>query len=66
MNDCTNKGYYVLAYGGGRYTSVAFYATKAEAERCAAGLDWRGMPNKIQDVAEHYASLYKPVRASQK
>ena len=42
------KGYYVMTYGGGRYTSVAWFPTKAEAERCASQLSWSGLPNKVE------------------
>jgi hypothetical protein len=45
-------GYYVMKYGGGRYTSVGFYGTKAEADREVARIKlvgaWHGMPPKIE------------------
>lgn len=44
-------GYYVATWGGGVYTSVAWYATRPEAERHVASLKarglWSGKPPKV-------------------
>lgn len=45
------KGWYVETYGGGRYTSVAWYATAAGANlQCTklrmSGM-WSGMPPRV-------------------
>lgn len=49
------EGYYVMKWGGGRYTSVAWYATKVEAQKEVDHIKmvgaWRGMPPKIEDAA---------------
>lgn len=59
-------GYYVLKYGGGRYTSVAWYPLKTQAEAEARRIKllgaWSGMPPKIEHdqqnpSAMHVASL---------
>lgn len=46
------QGYYVMKWGGGKYTSVAWYAKKSEAEkelgRIIALGAWSGMPPKIE------------------
>lgn len=45
------NGYYVETFGGGRYTSIAWYPTLAEAEKEVARIlmigAWSGMPPRI-------------------
>lgn len=45
-------GFYVMKWGGGRYTSVAWYATREEAEREVARIEmtgaWSGRPPKVE------------------
>lgn len=47
------NGFYVMKYGGGRYGSVAWYATRSEAEaevkRIMQKGAWYGMPPKIEE-----------------
>lgn len=47
-----NEGYYVMKWGGGRYTSVAWFPTKADAQREVDRIKmvgaWSGMPPKIE------------------
>jgi len=45
------SGYYVETWGGGRYTSIAWFKEREEAERMVAwrmqaGL-WSGMPPRV-------------------
>lgn len=44
-------GFYVMTYGGGRYTSVAWYPTREGAQEHVDQLirngQWRGMPPKV-------------------
>ena len=44
-------GYYVMTFGGGRYTSIAWYAKKIDAEKELARIltrgAWSGIPPKI-------------------
>lgn len=51
------SGFYVLQYGAERYTSIAWYATKHEAESHVRRLKdagaWQGMPPKIEAVNTH-------------
>lgn len=47
------KGFYVETYGGGRYTSVAWYARREDAEneknrRIMVG-SWSGMPPRVTE-----------------
>jgi hypothetical protein len=43
---------YVMKYGGGRYTSVAWYPTHAEAQKHCDQLirngQWSGMPPRVE------------------
>lgn len=46
------RGFHVMTWGGGRYTSVSFHGTREEADReckkiLTAG-SWRGMPPKVE------------------
>ena len=45
-------GYHVMTYGGDRYTSIAWYPTRAEAEDHVQHLldtgGWRGMPPRVE------------------
>lgn len=47
-----NCGYYVMKYGGGRYGSVAWASTRAEAQREVDRIKmtgaWSGMPPKVE------------------
>lgn len=47
-------GFYVMTWGGGRYTSVSWHSTREEADREVARLilvgSWRGMPPKVEEV----------------
>ena len=47
-----SNGYYVMTYGGGRYTSVAWYAdegaAQAEVDRIKTKGAWSGMPPRIE------------------
>jgi hypothetical protein len=49
-------GFYVMKYGGGRYTSVAWYGKKIDAEKEVARIllvnAWAGMPPKIEPDRE--------------
>jgi len=51
LNLLSPKGYYIMQYGAERYTSVAWYATKQEAQkeldRMLTVGAWRGLPPKI-------------------
>jgi hypothetical protein len=46
------RGYHVMTWGGGRYTSIGWYATRQEAEREVARIKasgrWSGMPPKVE------------------
>jgi hypothetical protein len=48
---------YVMKYGGGRYTSVAWYPTHAEAQaecdRIKRAGSWSGMPPKVEPESNH-------------
>jgi len=49
-----SRGFYVMTFGGGRYTSIAWYPNRAEAEAEAArrrhsGL-WSGKPPIVEPV----------------
>lgn len=43
---------YVMTYGGGRYTSVAWFKTQAEAQKECERIKrvgaWSGMPPKVE------------------
>jgi hypothetical protein len=45
-------GWYVMTWGGGRYGSVAWYATRevaqGEVDRRMMGGAWQGMPPKVE------------------
>lgn len=47
-------GFFVMKYGGGKYQSVGWYATRAEAEAEVKRImqigAWSGMPPKIEPV----------------
>jgi len=47
-----NSGYCVMKWGGGRYTSVAWYLRRDEAEAEVARIlragAWSGMPPKVE------------------
>jgi hypothetical protein len=47
-----DKGFYVMKWGGGTYTSVGWFSTRREAEneveRIKRSGAWRGMPVKIE------------------
>ena len=49
-----NNGYYVMTYGSGRYTSIAWYKTEEDAQELVNSLlargSWCGMPPKIQEA----------------
>ena len=59
MRDDKRKGYYLETWGGGRYTSCAWYPTRAEAEeerkRRMATNSWAGRPPIVVPV-----SAYRP------
>ncbi len=48
---------YAMKYGGGRYTSVAWYPTHAEAQaecdRIKRAGSWSGMPPKVEPDSPH-------------
>lgn len=48
------SGYYVMTFGGGRYTSVAWFLRREEAEaerdRILRVGAWHGMPPKVQEA----------------
>lgn len=50
-------GYYVMRYGGGRYTSVSYHATRAQAQaevdRIMSAGSWSGKPPKIEADVRH-------------
>lgn len=52
----SSGGCYVMTYGGGRYTSVAWYATREEAQshvdRLKAAGSWSGKPPKVEASRE--------------
>lgn len=52
----SGKGFYVLTWGGGRYTSVSWHATQEEADREVARIKlacaWHGLPPKTEKVEE--------------
>ena len=56
MKKNTGEGYYVMKYGGGRYTSVAWYPTKAEAQKEVDHImmigAWSGKEPKIEKHVE--------------
>lgn len=45
------EGFYVETWGGGRYTSIAWYIDRLEAEKHVARLKmlgmWAGMPPRV-------------------
>lgn len=45
-------GYHVMTYGGGRYTAIAWYPSRGEADRHVQQIrdsgGWRGMPPKVE------------------
>lgn len=47
-----DRGYHVMTWGGGRYTSIGWFATRQEAEREVARIKmsgrWSSMPPKIE------------------
>ena len=51
-NPLEGHGFLVMKYGGGRYTSVSFHATRKEAQgevdRMIRNGQWSGMPPKVQ------------------
>ena len=52
MNERWVNGYYVLTFGGGVYTSIAWFKYKIQAEkerdRIISSGGWSGMPPKIE------------------
>jgi hypothetical protein len=54
MTDQHGKGFYVMKYGADRYTSVAWYLRREEAEaevkRILMVGYWQGMPPKVKEV----------------
>lgn len=46
------KGFYVMSWGGGRYTSVAWYARRedadAEVKRRLVSGSWSGKPPRVE------------------
>lgn len=59
------KGYYVETYGGGQYTSIAYYANKAQAESHAKSIVyWHGSPPRVTtDYAPPKWGMNCPVAA---
>ncbi len=41
------NGHHVETWGGGRYTSVAWYKKKEDADKDAKARDWRGRPPRV-------------------
>lgn len=50
----SGHGFYVMKRGGGRWTSVAWYVKREEAEREVARIiavgAWQGMPPRIEEA----------------
>ena len=61
-------GYYVMKWGGGRYTSVSYHYTKAQAQaevnRIMKVGSWSGMPPKIE-LAVHVERKKNPISDKQ-
>lgn len=51
MEGSKSGGYHVMTYGGGRYTAIAWYPTRAEADRHVREIRdsgrWSGMPPRV-------------------
>ena len=67
-NPVEGGGYYVMTWGGGRYTSVGWYGTKAEAEAEVKRLKdrgaWSGRPPKVEAAPKRNPEGYAdPVSA---
>ena len=61
-----SHGYYVMKWGGGRYTSIGWFSTRQEAQKeidhIRATGSWSGMPPKIEPAAPAGSPGPRPLR----